>query len=84
MLKRKSDAAWTAAWTLSSEPTATHFIYRDRVIGLRPYVGDSIQFAFRTQGTSGPEFAVDNVAVGSFQPTAAAPNACATALSLPA
>lgn len=84
LLKRKSDVGWTTAWTLSSEPTATRFIYRDRVISLTPYVGDSIQFAFRTQGTNGPDFAVDDVAVGSFQPTGPPPNDnCATALNLP-
>ncbi len=85
LLKRKSDVGWTTAWSLSSEPTATRFIYRDRVISLTPYAGDSIQFAFRTQGTNGADFAVDDVAVGSFQPTGPPPNDdCANALSLPA
>jgi hypothetical protein len=84
LLRRKGDAGWTTAWMLSGEPTATRFIYRDRVINLVPYVGDSIQFAFRTQGTNGPDFAVDDIAVGSLQPTGPPPNDdCATALGLP-
>lgn len=54
-------------------------------ISLMPFVGDSIQFAFRTQGTNGPDFAVDDVAIGDFQPTGLPPNDnCATAMSLPA
>jgi N-acetylmuramoyl-L-alanine amidase len=84
LIRRKSDVGWTTVWTLSGEPTATRFIYRDRVINLAPYLGDSIQFAFRAQGTNGPDFAVDDVSVGSFQPTGPPPNDdCATALSLP-
>lgn len=85
LIKRKSDVGWTTAWTLSGEPTATRFIYRDRVIGLTSYVGDSIQFAFRTQGINGADFAIDDVSVGGFQPTGPPPNDdCVTALSMPA
>jgi N-acetylmuramoyl-L-alanine amidase len=84
LLRRKGDVGWTTVWTLSGEPTATRFVYRDRIVSLTSHLGDSLQFAFRAQGTNGPDFAVDDVSVGTFQPTGPPPNdRCATALSLP-
>lgn len=84
-IRRKGEVSWTQAWSLSAEPPASAFVYRDRSIDLTPFAGDSIQFAFRVQGTFGPDFAVDDVAVGDFLPTGPPANdQCAGAAELPA
>jgi hypothetical protein len=85
LIKRKSEGTWTQMWSLAAEPLATPFVYRERCLSLTTYVGDSIQFAFRVQGTNGPDFAVDDVAVGDFVATATPTNEnCASAMDLPA
>jgi N-acetylmuramoyl-L-alanine amidase len=85
-IRRKGEVPWTQVWSLvANEPLATAFVYRERVVNLASFAGDSIQFAFRVQGTSGPDFAVDDVAVGAFPPTGQPSNdQCDGAAALPA
>jgi hypothetical protein len=74
---------WAELWALSSEPDADPFIYRDRTIDLSPWVGESVQFAFRVQGRNGADFAMDDVVVGDFEPTGVPANdLCGNAIAL--
>ena len=82
-IRPKGSTSWTQVWSLASEPSATRFVYRDRVVNLASYAGDSIQFAFRVQGTFGPDFAIDDVAVGSFPATTTPVNDACPGLDLP-
>lgn len=83
LVRPKGAGTWTTAWSLSNEPTATPFIYRERVVDMTPYIGDSVQFAFRVVGVNGPDFAIDEVALGDFAATSTPANDhCAGATEL--
>ena len=76
--------SWTPVWSLLSESAASVFTYRERIVDLTPWAGNSVQVAFRVAGTSGADFMIDNVEIGDFSPTAAQANdACANAATLP-
>jgi Phage integrase family len=61
------------------------FIYRERVVSLATWSGDSIQVAYRVQGSNGADFAVDDISVGTYTATGPPSNeTCATAITLPA
>jgi hypothetical protein len=76
---------WTALWSLAAdEPQADPFVYRERVVDLTPWIGTSVQFGFRIQGTNGADFGLDDVSVGDFAPTGAPANdLCAGATLVP-
>jgi N-acetylmuramoyl-L-alanine amidase len=83
LVRPKGAGSWTTVWSLANEPTATPFIYRERVVDMTPFAGDSLQFAFRVAGVNGPDFGIDDVALGNFAPTAAPVNDhCAGAIEL--
>jgi hypothetical protein len=56
------------------EPPADPFVYRARIADLSAWTGMNVEFGFRVVGTDGADFALDDVAVGDFDPTVAAPN----------
>lgn len=77
--------SWTQVWSLAGEPDVDPFIFRERAVSLTAWEGDSIQVAFRVQGSNGADFAVDDVSVGAYAATGPPPNeTCATAIALPA
>jgi N-acetylmuramoyl-L-alanine amidase len=77
--------SWTQVWSLASEPDVDPFIFRERVVSLAAWSGDSIQVAFRVQGSNGADFAVDDVSAGVYTPTGPPSNeTCTTAMTLPA
>lgn len=83
LVRPKGAGAWTTAWSLADEPTASPFIFRERVVNMNAYAGDSVQFAFRVAGVKGPDFAIDDVALGDFQSTGMPANDhCAGAVEL--
>ncbi len=76
--------SWTTLWSLSSEPYGDAFAAKTKVVSLGAFAGQTIQFAFRAFGTHGADFSVDDVAVGSFQPSQPPSNdQCANAAQLP-
>lgn len=79
-------SSWTSLWALEAETPGQEFEYRQRIVDLSPWIGDSVQVAFRAVGTSGADFAVDDVAIGNFAPAPVTPanDTCASALPLPA
>jgi len=75
---------WTTLWSLSSEPYGNAFAVKTSVVSLSAFAGQSIQVAFRAVGTKGADFAVDDVAIGSFQVSQPPSNdQCASAAQLP-
>lgn len=76
--------AWTPLWSIANdEPPADPFIYRERVVDLSAWIGSNVEFGFRVVGTNGADFALDDIVVGDFSPTVAAPNdVCASAIRL--
>jgi N-acetylmuramoyl-L-alanine amidase len=83
LVRPKGAGFWTTMWSLANEPSATPFIFRERVVDMTPFATDSIQFAFRVAGVNGPDFAVDEVALGDFQATGPPANDhCSGALEL--
>lgn len=84
-VRPKGSSTWTDAWTLLPEPQAVSFQYPDRVISLRTWLGDSVQVAFRINGTSGPDLAIDDISTGVFPLTAPPANdLLSNAIQLPA
>jgi N-acetylmuramoyl-L-alanine amidase len=78
-------STWTTVWSLLDEPPGREWEFRERVIDLSAWIGDSVRVAFRVSGTNGADFMIDDVAFGSFPPTAVPSNdLCANALPLPA
>jgi N-acetylmuramoyl-L-alanine amidase len=86
LVRPVGSSTWTPLWALQSETPGQEFEYRQRVVDLSPWLGDSVQVAFRAVGTNGADFAVDDVAIGNFAPAPVAPvnETCASAASLPA
>ncbi len=84
-VRRKGEATLMDIWTLQSEPQSVAFRYPSRAASLAPWLGDSVQVAFRVNGTSGPDVAIDDVSTGVFPLTAPPTNdLCQAAISLPA
>ena len=75
---------WTELWSIASdEPPADPFIYRERITDLSSWIGMNVEFGFHVVGTNGADFAIDDIVVGDFDPTALAPNdVCANAITL--
>jgi hypothetical protein len=66
---------WTQLWSLASdEPPADPFVYRERITDLSAWTGMNVEFGVRVVGDDGADFALDDVAVGDFDPTVVAPN----------
>lgn len=85
LIRPVGSSTWTSTWSLLGEPTGGEFEYRERVVDLTPWLGDSIQFAFHAAGSSGADVMVDDVTVGNFTATIAPANdLCASATPLPA
>jgi N-acetylmuramoyl-L-alanine amidase len=85
LVRPAGSGPWTQVWSLQSEPSGTEFQYRERVVTLAPWAGTSIEIAFRVSGTNGAEFVLDDVAVGTYAPTAAPPNdMCSGAIAIAA
>jgi N-acetylmuramoyl-L-alanine amidase len=75
---------WTRVWSLLDEPAGGEFEYRERVADLTPWIGDSVNVAFRSVGSNGADFSVDDIAIGDFEATAAPANdLCTNAVALP-
>jgi len=84
-IRPKGSSTWTDAWTLQQEPQAVSFQYPDRVVSLTPWLSDSVQVAFRVNGTSGPDVAIDDVSTGVFPLTGPPANDLpSAAIQLPA
>ena len=84
-VRPKGLSTWTDVWTLESEPQSVAFRYPSRAASLTPWLGDSVQVAFRVNGTSGPDVAIDDVSTGVFALTAPPANdICQAATPLPA
>jgi N-acetylmuramoyl-L-alanine amidase len=78
-------STWTTVWSLLDEPPGREWEFRERVVDLSGWVGDSVRVAFRVAGTNGADFMIDDVAFGNFPPTVAPANdLCANAILLPA
>lgn len=75
---------WTRLWSIANdEPRADPFICRERIVDLTAWNGINVEFGFWVVGTNGADFALDNIVVGDFYPTAGAPNdACSNATVL--
>lgn len=85
LVRPQASGTWTSVWSLLNEPTGAEFDYRERVASLTPWVGDSVQVAFRVVGTNGADFSIDDVQIGDFPPTSApAHDLCANASPIPA
>lgn len=84
-IRPKGSSTWMDAWTLMQEPQAVSFQYPDRVVSLSTWLGDSVQVAFRVNGASGPDLAIDDVSTGVFALTAPpSNNLTSAAIQLPA
>lgn len=85
LVRPKGAGSWTTLWSLLGEGPGQEFRYRQRVVDLTPWLGDSVQIAFRVIGTAGADFAVDDVLIGNLSPfpTAPANDICGTAQPLP-
>lgn len=84
LVRQVGAMSWTTVWSLLSESAASVFSYRERVVDLTPWIGSSVEVAFRVVGTNGADFMIDDVEVGDFSPTAAPANdVCASAANLP-
>lgn len=86
LIRPQGSGTWTTLWSLLDEGPGQEFQYRQRVVDVSTWLGDSVQFAFRVAGTNGADFAVDDVVTGDFDPFPVAPtnDLCATAQTLPA
>ena len=84
-VRPKGSVTWTTVWALLSESPGNEWQFRTRVADLTPWIGDSVQVAFRVAGANGADFMIDDVAFGNFQPTTTPPNdLCTNATQLPA
>jgi hypothetical protein len=85
LIRPQGSGTWTTLWSLLAEGPGQEFQYRQRVVDVSTWLGDSVQFAFRVAGTNGADFAVDDVVTGDFSPFPVAPtnDICATAQALP-
>ena len=83
-IRTAGTSVWTQLWSIANdEPPANPFIYRDRVVDLSAWTGKNVEFGFRVVGTNGADFALDDIVVGDFEPTATAPNdVCTNATAL--
>jgi hypothetical protein len=83
-IRESGTMTWTQVWSLGAdEPDSDAFIYRDRIVDLSGWSGMNVEFGFRVAGTNGASFAIDDVAVGDFTPTATPVNdVCGSATSL--
>ena len=83
-IRQSGTMTWTQLWSLAGhEPNSDAFVYRERVVDVSAWNGMNVEFGFRVAGTNGGSFAIDDVAVGDFTPTAAPPNdICGTATAL--
>lgn len=85
LIRPQGSGTWTTLWSLLAEGPGQEFQYRQRVVDISTWLGDSVQFAFRVAGTNGADFAVDDVVTGDFNPFPVAPanDICANAQALP-
>lgn len=83
-IRQQGTSTWNQLWSLAAdEPPADAFLYRQRVLDISSWVGQTVEFRFRVAGTSGADFALDDVIVGDFDPTTTAQNdLCANATPL--
>lgn len=84
-IRPAGSGSWTTLWSLLNEGPGQEFRYRQRVVDVSTWVGDSVQIAFRVTGTNGADFAVDDVLTGDLAafPVAPVNDECATAQALP-
>jgi len=84
MARPSGGGSWTTLWSLSSEPYGNAFAVKSKVVSLAAFAGQTIDMGFRAIGTSGADFSLDDVAVGSFQVAQPPANdLCANAAQLP-
>lgn len=83
-VREVGSGTWSELWSLAAdEPAADPFVYRERIVDLSAWLGMDVEFGFRIVGIDGADFAIDDVLVGDFEPTAPASNdVCATAALL--
>ena len=85
LVRPRGTSTWTRVWQLIDEPSGGEWEWKQRVASLVPWVGDSVQVAFRASGTNGGDVNIDDFAIGNFTPTAPPANdLCANAIALPA
>jgi N-acetylmuramoyl-L-alanine amidase len=74
-IRQSGTTTWTQLWSLAAnEPASDAFIYRERVVDLFSWNGMNVELGFRVAGTNGASFAIDDIAVGDFAPTATPSN----------
>lgn len=85
LVRPSTSMTWTELWNLDSEPSGTEFFYRSRIVDLAPWLGSSVQVAFRCSGANGADFSIDDIEIGDFDATGIPQNdLCANAITLPA
>lgn len=85
LVRPAGTSTWTRVWQLLDEPSGGEWEWKQRVASLVPWIGDSVQVAFRASGTNGGDVNIDDFAIGNFTPTAPPANdLCANATALPA
>ena len=86
LIRPVGTATWTQLWSLLGEGSGQEFAYPNRTVDVSPWLGDSIQFAFRVAGTNGADFGIDDIVIGDLDPAPGAPvnETCASAIALPA
>jgi N-acetylmuramoyl-L-alanine amidase len=85
LVRPQGSGTWTTIWSLLDEGPGQEFQYSQRIIDVSPWLGSSVEFAFRVAGANGADFAVDDVLTGNLNPFPVAPanDVCATAQTLP-